>query len=375
MSDTIQGGSVVVKAVRFGAFVVLAVFAFVAFPLAASARVHNDYIVVLDTSYSMSGKGGRDIFADVKKSLNSYVDKVQKGDSLTFITFDSAVKLYPPVTVDTDNSRDIVKKYLSVIEAKGEWTYTVEMLRTVIKTAGDLRSKDASRQQVIVIMTDAQDDPPPAKRGDKIDIKSLAKTGQGSDWFIYLIDTGDLDKNPAILKLKGQLAAMSPNIQLVGKQGGVGGALDAAAKDADEKSAKLHRPIFLHPVFILAVLFLIIIAIVWYIKRLSKIKLDGVLEYWSNDTFHKDVMTVDLSKFDIRKLGIGKDGDVRLRLRDFSSRKPLILEAVSIGGKIFPAIAEALSGPVEYLGKKGTHLVDGDTFKAGSYTFVFHQKK
>ena len=364
-----------VKAVRFGAFIVLAVSAFVAFPLTASARVQNDYIVVLDTSYSMSGKGGRDIFADVKKSLNSYVDKVQKGDSLTFITFDAAVKLYPPVTVDTDNSRDIVKKYLSVIEAKGEWTYTVEMLRTVIKTAGDLRAKDASRQQVIVIMTDAQDDPPPAKRGDKIDIKSLAKTGQGSDWFIYLIDTGELDKNPAILKLKGQLAAMSPNTQLVGRQDGVGKALDEAAKDAEKKSAERNRPIFLHPVFLLGVLILIIIAIVWYVRRLSKIKLAGVLEYWSNDTFHKDVMTVDLSKFDIRRLGIGKDGDVRIRLRDFSSRKPLILEAVSIGGKIFPAIAEALSGPVEYLGNKGAHLADGDTFKAGSYTFIFHQKK
>lgn len=349
---------------------------FVLFPDTASARVSSDYIVVLDTSYSMAGKGGRDIFTDVKKSLDAYIGGIKKGDSLTFITFDSAVKLYPTVVVESDNSRDIVRKYLSVIEAKGDWTYTVDMLRTVIKTASDLRAKDSSRQQVITIMTDAQDDPPPAKRKDRIDLRSLAKANQGNEWFIYLVDTGTLEKNPQIQKLKSELSAVSSHTQVVNPDGNVQGAMAKVAEDAEKKSFALHRPIFLHPAFIAGVIAVVILLVVWYMRRLSRIKLSGVLEYWCNDTFHKDVMTVDLSKFDIRRLGIGRgDGDVAVRLRDFSSRKPLILEAVSVGGKIFPVIAEAASSAVEFIGEKGSHLVDGSSFKAGSYTFIYHDKK
>ncbi|MGL4369738.1 MAG: VWA domain-containing protein, partial [Spirochaetota bacterium] len=115
-------------------------FSFV--PYSAFARVENDFIIVLDTSSSMAGQGGKNIFDSVRASLNSYVDKIEEGDSLTFITFDSVVKLYPAVLIEDNNDRDIVKKYLSVVEAKGEWTYTLEMIRTVMKAARDLQAKD-----------------------------------------------------------------------------------------------------------------------------------------------------------------------------------------------------------------------------------------
>jgi Mg-chelatase subunit ChlD len=368
-------GCVVVKAIsHVCAVVILAAFAVVVYPLAVSARVHNDYIVVLDTSYSMAGQGGRDIFNEAKNSLDSYIDRIQKGDSLTFITFDTTVRIYPTVMIDTQNSRDIVKKYLSVLEAKGAWTYTVEMLRNLIRTADDLHTKDPSRQQVIVIMTDAIDDPPPAKRNDRIDIKSLAKA-KGNDWFIYLVDIGDLEKNPQMQKLATDLTAVSKYTQIVDSKAGIQRAVDAMSADAEKKSAVIHRPFFLNPAFIIAVLAVIIVLVVLYLRMLSRIKLNGILEYWSNDTFHKDVFSIDLAKYNLRKLAIGKDGDVMIRLRDFSSRKPLLLEAVSIGGKIHPAIVEAASAAVEFIGEKSQYLVDGLSFKSGAYTFVYHEKK
>lgn len=49
---------VVVKAARFCVLAFFAALMFVLFPNPASARVSSDYIVVLDTSYSMAGKGG-----------------------------------------------------------------------------------------------------------------------------------------------------------------------------------------------------------------------------------------------------------------------------------------------------------------------------
>ena len=357
------------------AIVFLAAFAFVSLPVTASTRTQNDYILVLDTSYSMVGKGGRDIFAEVKKSLDGYIDKIQKGDSLTFITFDSGVKIYPTVSIEGQNGRDIVKKYLSMLESKGEWTYTVEMLRSVIRTAADLQAKDATRQQVIVIMTDAQDDPPPAKRKDIINIKELAKANQGNDWFIYLLDTGDITKNPKLAKLRGDLAAVSKYTQVVDTNAGIADAVKKVSDDAAKKSAEIHRPFFLNPFFLAGLLVVIALLVIWYLLRLSKLKLNGTLEFWSNDTFHKDILTADLSTFNMRKLAVGKDGDVRIRLKDFTSRIPVILEAASFGGRIRPMIVEALSAPVEFVNKKTSFLTDGDTFKAGSYTFIYHEKK
>jgi hypothetical protein len=146
--------------------------------------------------------------------------------------------------------------------------------------------------------------------------------------------------------------------------------------DAEKKSAELHKPFFLNPFFIAVLVLVILLLVFWYIHSLSRLKLNGILEYWNTDTFHKEISTVDLGAFHLRKVAFGKDGDVRVRLRDFTSKKPIFLEAMSFGGKIHPAVVEALSAPVEFLnGKKNSFLTDGDSFKAGSYMFVFREKK
>ncbi|HPG52628.1 MAG TPA: VWA domain-containing protein, partial [Spirochaetota bacterium] len=139
----------------------------------AAARQSKDIILVLDTSLSMVGQAGaQNILDKVKRSIGDYIGQVEEGDRVTFMTFDVDTRIYPTVLINDENDRDILKKYITMTEATGLWTYTYKMIVKVIETADSLEKEKDGRQTEIVIMTDAIDDPPP---GDmkKFDIHAL----------------------------------------------------------------------------------------------------------------------------------------------------------------------------------------------------------
>jgi Mg-chelatase subunit ChlD len=76
----------------------------------AASVTNKDVILVLDTSLSMVGYQGRNIMDDVKRSVYTYIDSLQDGDRVTFVTFDEDLKVYPQIVIDDQNDRDIVKK-------------------------------------------------------------------------------------------------------------------------------------------------------------------------------------------------------------------------------------------------------------------------
>ncbi|MGL4368090.1 MAG: hypothetical protein ACRCUT_00225, partial [Spirochaetota bacterium] len=97
---------------------------------------------------------------------------------------------------------------------------------------------------------------------------------------------------------------------------------------------------------------------------------------WNHDIFQKDVITSELDALKLRKMSIGKDVDSSIRLKDFGNSRPVFIEAMSFGGRIRPVVVEKDSSPVEFLGGKNTSfLSDGDSFKAGGYTFIYHEKQ
>ena len=155
----------------------------------------KDLILILDTSLSMAGYGGRNILPQVKRSLPKFIDQLEDDDSITFMTFDTDVKVYPTVYVDDDNDKDILNKYISVIDAKGKWTYTSLMIAHALKKAQELEEKDEDRQRIIVVLTDALDDPPPWRQRDRLNIKRIAKSYKDKDWFVFLMNFGDIKKN------------------------------------------------------------------------------------------------------------------------------------------------------------------------------------
>jgi helix-turn-helix protein len=110
-------------------------------------------ILVLDTSIEHGGQrgGAKNIFPEVKSSLTKFISKLDVGDSLTVMTFDSNVKNVPTVKIRHAEDKEIINNYIAMVEAKGLWTYTMGMLKQVFEKAQGFQKASPDRQQVIVI--------------------------------------------------------------------------------------------------------------------------------------------------------------------------------------------------------------------------------
>src|ERR1041384_679877 len=72
----------------------LPVFSFLPSPARAQRRGAVDWIFLIDTSKSMRGIGGQNIFPDVKASIDSFVREASDGDTVAVLTFDSDARLH-----------------------------------------------------------------------------------------------------------------------------------------------------------------------------------------------------------------------------------------------------------------------------------------
>ena len=87
-------------------------------PGAGEAREQKDMILVLDTSLSMIGSGGRNIMAGVKEGLDKFIDQLEVPSSLSR----HRSKLYPIVYIHDKNDKDILK---NMSLGRGERTLTL----------------------------------------------------------------------------------------------------------------------------------------------------------------------------------------------------------------------------------------------------------
>jgi hypothetical protein len=341
------------------------------------AREKKDYLVVLDTSYSMAGSGGKNIIESVKTSLNGYIDRIESGDTLTFVTFADDVKIYPTVKLEDKNDRDIVKKYISVTEANGHWTYTLEMVKKVLKKADELQAANKDHQIVIVIMTDTLDDPPPSKRGEKLSIKDIAKNYQGGEWYIYLVSLGDIQKNARVQKMASDLSTASSKTKVVTQEDPTKAITQVESSVKDQSDQKSRIPVWVKILLAIAallVLFLLFVIIRNIIVKMAFLRVKGFLDYRYSQSPYKSFTSVDLSKIDEKRISIGNGSDFRVNIRDYSLKNPVIIEARRFEGAVHPVVNEELSPPVEFLNGKNTiFLNDGDSFKAGEIIFVYRE--
>lgn len=346
-------------------------------PGACAARERKDMILVLDTSMSMIGSGGRNIMAGVKEGLDRFIDQLEEGDSFTFITFDTEVKLYPVVYIHGKNDKDILKKYLSMVEAKGLWTYTQEMLRNVFRKAQELEEKDKGRQRVIVVLTDALDDPPPGRRHERFDINKVAKQYNNKDWFIFLVNLGDLETSRKIEKTKKDIKeSVSPYTKVVDATEAPGKVIEkqlmqdvrdmSAARREDEKTF-LSSPWFIALIALLA-----LAAIFILVRRYRALRVNGVLDYWNNAILDPYINTANLTRQGSRKVLIGRGGGCAVNIRDIEIAEPFTIVAERDKGVIKCALQWGNSYTIEFQnGVRGEYLKDGDVFKVANYTFKY----
>ncbi len=346
-------------------------------PGACEAREQKDMILVLDTSLSMVGSGGRNIMARVKDGLDKFIDQLEVGDSFTFITFDTDVKLYPIVYIHDKNDKDILKKYLSVIEAKGAWTYTQEMIRNVFQTAQKLEEKEKGRQRVIVVLTDALDDPPPGRRHEHFDIKKISKQYNNKDWFIFFVNLGDLQTRRQFDKTRKDVKeSVSPYTKVVD-------ATDAPDKviekqlmqDVRSMSAERReneRTFFSSPWFFAALVLLLVLLVLILVRRFLRLRVTGVLDYWNNTILDPYINTINLSRQEGRKISIGRGSGCTVNIRDIEIAEPFGIVARSDKGVVKCVLQWGNSYTIEFQsGVQGEFLKDGDVFKVANYTFKY----
>jgi len=346
----------------------------------AASVTNKDVILVLDTSLSMVGYQGKNIMDDVKRSVYTYIDSLQDGDRVTFVTFDEDLKVYPQIVIDDQNDRDIVKKYISVTEAKGQWTFTLKMLQTVFGIADTLTKDNQAQTQVnprnvvIVIMTDGLDDPPPAKSKERFDLKKIAEQYSGNDWWIYLVNLAEMEKSKEISaaqkKLKEELSKISENTTFIDGQNPDKAINEDLQRDIEQKEWNQFKKIL---PFILLILLLILIIALVLIRRASTVKVKGSLDYWNHELLKPEVLNVSLTALNIKSIPVGRAIMTGVRIRDFESRHVFTLKAVREKGVIRIKIIADEGLEVGFKNKDFDGYVnDGDIFSASNFSFRYN---
>lgn len=381
----------------------------------SEARGEKDLILIIDTSLSMAGyaKGSSNILPQVKQSLPQFVDQLDDDDSLTLITFDTDVKVYPTIYIEDKKNKQSLVDYIKNIKATGAWTYTSKMMKAAFQKAVELEAKDENRQRVIVIMTDTIDDPPPGKLHDRLNVKDIAKNYKDKDWFIFFLNFGEeIKTNPKLTKmqndLKKDVSKYTEVIQVkTGPEAGKAGAAGAAAgktpgakidaKDAAKITAKgikttiekdLSENIkkmadkkveidsagsFPFKALIIALFVIaVVLALLYYFKTYAGLKVAGSLEYWDHTMISPYFENFNLTKQNVREILVGPKSSFNLTIRDIEITDPFKIFAIRVNREVKSTLQAGKGYIIEYVNREPDgYLKNGDMFKVANYTFKY----
>jgi hypothetical protein len=344
----------------------------------SAAAANKDVILVLDTSLSMVGYQGKNIFESVKGSVDTYLNTLQDGDRVTFVTFDEDVIVYPQVLIDDRNDRDIVKKYISITEATGQWTHTLKMLKTVFALADQMTKEseqnkaELKRNVVIVIMSDGLDDPPPSKSDEKFNLKKVAEQYSGNDWWIYLVNLDELQKSKEISaaqqNLLNELGKVSGNTSILDGSDPDKAINEELRKDVERK----ERDQFFRLLAVVSGFLILILLIVIIFIKMRSVKIKGRLEYWNHELLKPEVHTLSLTNFAKKEVILGRSASCTAKIREYESRYTFSLKAVRKSGQILIAIDQEEGLDLGFKNKESDgYLQDGDIFSASNISFRY----
>jgi len=135
-----------------------AVLFFIVVVARAQPRGAVDWVFLIDTSKSMRGIGGKNIFPDVKASIASFVREASDGDSVTIFTFDSDVRLHASTEI-RGSARDDLVSIVDALEANGNRTHLGLAIQKGLERAFAVHAGgDKTRVQSVVLFTDGKED-------------------------------------------------------------------------------------------------------------------------------------------------------------------------------------------------------------------------
>ena len=161
--------------------------------LAGFARAQTlgpvDWIFLVDTSKSMRGVGAnaKNVFPEVKASLDTFIDEASDGDTVAIYTFDRDVRLHSAMRVD-DAARTDLQNIVSALGAEGNRTHLGAAIQQGLERAATLRkSADPTRTRAVVLFTDGRED----VKGIEHPVHIDASVQHADDTFIYFVSMGE----------------------------------------------------------------------------------------------------------------------------------------------------------------------------------------
>jgi len=308
---------------------------------------HKVLILVLDTSKSMAHKEGDEkttIMEDVKLAIKELIDELNIGDIMYLITFDEEVIKYEPVRITDENSKEILKDYITKIRATGKWTYTAEAIRKLFEKARESENLHPNYSIQIVVMTDGVDDPPPSKKNDRLNINLVAGY-KGSKWFIYYVVLDRLDDN--LLPILKNVVKDEERLKIYTKKRKQ--EIKQITREITREMKKSHptktkNKIKVKPVskkekenkgityiLLAGVGFIVIFLLAGFViyRHLSekRLRIYGVLSYWKKDIDFSKKTDVELHTYAKNRITIGRELGVDIRIPDLNVFAPLIMVA------------------------------------------------
>ncbi|MDP9190192.1 MAG: VWA domain-containing protein [Acidobacteriota bacterium] len=146
-----------------------------------------DWIFLVDTSKSMRGAGGtKDIFNDVKASIDAFVSEANRGDTVAIFTFDRDVRLHSSMTISAAARADL-NSIVHSLEAEGNRTHLGAAIAEGLGRAESLRvRKDPARSRAVVLFTDGKED----VKGIENPIRIDSNIPRAGDAFIFFVSMG-----------------------------------------------------------------------------------------------------------------------------------------------------------------------------------------
>lgn len=337
-------------------------------------------ILVVDTSSSMSYHKNN-IFPQVKKSLKKFIHPLDKGDVVQLVTFDRKTKIFPPIPIKSEDSKEPILKILEGFEAKGEATYSSLMIKNLYQLSQKLQEDYPSHETTAVVLSDGYDKPP--KGAKRINLNKYANENPDApfkDYFVHYIALGVLDK-----KIAQDLKNVAPKTKVhkidrdkEEDKEKAGEELDKVVKTIDKQEstpAQEEGPsLWLHPIAITIYILIIVIAALIYYWLKKKLILEGYLAYWKTEENNPETLIFNLSEKKKGKIAIGRGPKNELNIKDFSSREPMILYAAFSHSRVVPKLKWKLKNARNFkshVASHREHISDGDIWSAGNYTFKY----
>lgn len=141
-----------------------------------------DWIFLVDTSKSMRGVGGtKNIWTDVKMSLDSFVSEAGGSDTVTMYAFDRDVR-------EIEAARTNPARAILELEADGNRTHLGAAIAKGLERAESLRAHaDSTRTRAVVLFTDGRED----VRGIENPVTIMANVDRVGDTFLYFVSMGE----------------------------------------------------------------------------------------------------------------------------------------------------------------------------------------